>query len=351
MAGALLLALAVGACGEQKHERQQGLDQRPRNPSCLAPSTPAGMPEHLGDTGCFAPTRLREPAAGLIPYTVIAPLWSDRASKERYIALPDEGVITVGPDGDFDLPAGTVLAKVFVLDGAPVETRLFLRHADGAWAGYSYAFAPDGRDATLVGDDAAYRTIGQQEWQFPGRQHCLDCHTGAAGFTLGLELAQLDRDFTYPTGRTANQLATFAAIGLFAADPPAPAASATAPPLLDPFDATAPLPGRARSYLHANCANCHRPGGVREPNVAMDLRHSVALVNTAVCDLRPNRTDLGMGDAKLLFLGNPELSIISLRMHTPVTTVRMPPVASTVVDLDGTRLVDDWIRATNSCQE
>jgi uncharacterized repeat protein (TIGR03806 family) len=304
------------------------------------------MPSQLGATGCFDASDVRRPTPGLIPYDVIAPLWSDGAGKRRYLALPDDGVIAVDETGDFELPLGTVLAKVFLQADVPIETRLFVRHADGAWAGYSYRFADDGVDAQLVGPDAEYRQLGALEWQFPSRQHCLDCHTEAAGFSLGLELAQLDRSFAYPNGRTANQLATFAAIGLFPGGerPGGPAA------LADPRDPAAAIDSRARAYLHSNCANCHRPGGTREPNVTIDLRFSTALTATGACDARPNRTDLGLAEAKLLFPGDPTLSVVSLRMQTLVASLRMPPVASAVVDGEGVAMIDEWIRGL-SCVE
>jgi uncharacterized repeat protein (TIGR03806 family) len=338
------LAAVVAGCRGPVMQRS-GLDARPANSTCLAPATPEGMPTKLGATGCFDAVDLRRPMPGLIPYDVIAPLWSDGATKQRYLALPDSGTITADASGDLDFPVGTVLAKLFQLGDAPVEMRLFVRHADSVWAGYSYRFAEDGSDAELVGADADYRRVGEQEWQFPSRQHCLDCHTEAAGFTLGLELAQLNRDYPYPGGRTANQLTTFAAINLFSAGLRPDEVNS----LPDPGDEGAALAGRARAYLHANCGNCHRPGGTREPNVTMDLRFSTALSATATCDARPNRTDLGIADAQLLFPGDPALSIVSLRMHSLVSSLRMPPVASSVVDADGTRLIDDWIRAL-SCE-
>jgi uncharacterized repeat protein (TIGR03806 family) len=342
-AGGLVTMLA--GCGASTGT-PSGLDERPRNTTCLAPATPEGMPSQIGATGCFDPSDLRRPATGLIPYDVIAPLWSDGAAKQRYLALPDSGSITVDDSGDFDFPPGTVLAKLFLLSDVPIETRLFVRHGNGVWAGYSYRFSDDGADAQLVGADGDYRLLGTQEWQFPSRQHCLDCHTEAAGLSLGLELAQLDRPFAYPNGRTANQLTTFDAIGLFSGGM-RPGDIAALP---DPHDPEAAIGARARAYLHSNCANCHRPGGTREPNVSMDLRFSTALSATTTCDARPNRTDLGLAEAKLLFPGNPALSILSLRMQTLVASLRMPPVASSVLDGEGVGLIDEWIRGL-SCVE
>jgi uncharacterized repeat protein (TIGR03806 family) len=322
-----------------------GLDERPRNATCVAPRTPAEMPASLRATGCFDPAQLRRPAPGLIPYDVRAPLWSDGAAKERFLALPDGGRIAIGPDGDLDLPAGSVLVKTFLLDGAAIETRLFVRHGDGAWAGYSYEWARDGADARLVGDEGRNRLLGELEWYFPSRKHCLDCHTEAAGFTLGLELAQLDRELAYPGGRRANQIATWAHVGLFAREPPPPGARA---PLADPADEGAPLEARARAYLHANCANCHRPGGVKEM-VTLDLRRELPVGEMRACDAEPHKGDFGVSGARLLAPGAPERSMLSVRMRSLVGNVRMPPVASSVADERGVKLVDDWIRSMKEC--
>ena len=97
-----------------------------------------GVATQLSATGCVDPANPTVPASGLIPYEPTAPFWSDGAAKERWIGLPDGQNITVNADGDWDFPNGTVLMKNFRLDNRLVETRLFMRHPDGVWAGYSY---------------------------------------------------------------------------------------------------------------------------------------------------------------------------------------------------------------------
>src|SRR5258706_11835722 len=106
-------------------------------------------------------------------------------------------------------------------------------------------------------------------WTYPSPSQCLRCHTAAAGRSLGLETAQLERAFDYGTG-AADQLGTLEHIGLFDAPlPPAPR-----PRLPDP-DGPAPTADRARAVLHANCSFCHRPNGLgRGP---ADLRYANSL--------------------------------------------------------------------------
>lgn len=51
--------------------------------------------------------------------------------------------------------------------------------------------------------------IAGQDWIYPSEGQCMECHTSAAGFALGPETAQLNKEFTYPsTQRIANQLET-----------------------------------------------------------------------------------------------------------------------------------------------
>src|SRR5450432_1378272 len=118
-----------------------------------APPPPPGpdpFPQLLSATGCVEPTDATKPAAGLVPYEVISPLWSDGADKSRFLAIPDGSEVKIEDDGDWDFPAGSVLMKTFSVGGRKVETRLLMRHADGAWAGYSYEWNDGETDATLL---------------------------------------------------------------------------------------------------------------------------------------------------------------------------------------------------------
>jgi uncharacterized repeat protein (TIGR03806 family) len=301
------------------------------------------VPVQLSATGCVVASSPSQAAAGLVPYGVAAPFWSDGAAKERWLALPNGTSISVGADGDFTFPSGTVLMKHFRLNGNLVETRLFMRHPDGDWAGYSYEWNAQRTDATLVqgGKTAA---IGGETWTFPSGNDCLACHTPAAGFALGLETAQLNHDFTYPaTGRTANQLRTLDNIAMFTTPLGDPALQ---PRLPDPFG-SAPLAERARAYLHTNCAQCHRASGPTP--VTLDLRFSTPLSSAAACDAPPQSGDLGIANARVISPGNPDASVLLVRMNRR-DAHQMPPLASNTIDTAGVALVRDWIASLTSCQ-
>jgi uncharacterized repeat protein (TIGR03806 family) len=303
------------------------------------------MPTLLSDTGCVVAANPSAPASGLVPYDVAAAFWSDGAAKERWLGIPNGTSIAVGGDGDFTFPNGTVLMKHFRLNGTLVETRLFMRHPDGDWAGYSYEWNGQQTNATLVQGGKTV-AVGGQNWIFPSGNDCLTCHTSVAGFALGLESAQLNHDFVYASmGRTANELRTLDNISMFATPLGDPAAQPSMP---SPADAGASLGTRARAYLHTNCAHCHRSGGPTAGS--LDLRYSLLLSSTAACDAPPTAGDLGLGaSARIIAPGNPDASVLLARMNRRDAN-QMPPLASNVIDTAGVTLIRDWVASLANCQ-
>lgn len=305
------------------------------------PGQPADpFPQRLSETGCFEPADPWRPVPAMIPYAVGHPFWSDGADKHRWLAIPDGQTISVGADGDWELPIGSVLAKHFERDGQRIETRLYVRHDDGDWAGYSYAW--DGADATLVAGAVTVDAGG--DWAIPDRGECARCHTPVAGGSLGLETMQLNGDLVYEsTGRRANQLATLDHVGMFAQPPGDPAALGAYPA---PDDTSASLEDRARAYLHVNCSQCHRPDGPSRTDI--DFRYPTALVDTNACGVAGVHGDLGIAGAQIIAPGDPASSLVSSRMRRR-DAYQMPPVASSAVDEAGADLVDEWIGSLSGC--
>ena len=305
---------------------------------------PEPVADLLSATGCFDSQDPSEPASGLIPYAVAAPFWSDGADKQRWLAIPDGTTINVAADGDFQFPPGSVLAKHFRLDGELIETRLFMRHPDGGWAGYSYEWNAQQSDAALViGGKTA--DIGGQDWAFPDDNQCLSCHTAAAGSSLGLELAQLNTSLSYPsTGRAANQVETLDAIALFTSPLGDPSVH---PTLADPTGMQGTIEERARAYLHTNCAQCHRPNGPTPSS--MDLRFQTDLSATGSCGAAPQSGNLGIANALIVAPGEPDRSVLLERMSRRGDAAQMPPLATNSVDQLGVDLIRSWIEALSGC--
>ena len=214
------------------------------------------------------------------------------------------------------------------------------------WTGYTWEWNVDETEALRV-IGGSVKDIGGQDWIFPSEDECIACHNPAAGFSLGPETAQLNRDKLYPLpdgNGLADQLHTLDSIGILSAPLPA---SEVLPKLADVSDATLTLEDRARAWLHSNCAGCHRTDG---PTPAViDLRFDTLLSDTGACNADPGSGDLGIPGAKLLSLGNADASIIYARLISRDDGVMMPPLGSSIVDDAGATLVRDWIDSLNSC--
>ncbi len=330
-----------------------GFDRRPGGG---ASSAPAEHPKLLSETGLFDSIASMTPVARAIGYEVNVPLWSDGAGKGRFIVLPPGGRMGYRDEGAWELPVGTRLVKSFFLEtvrGVPasqrrLETRVIRREADG-WTAVTYVWNEAGDEAALLDGSAVVGyTVAEPDgstsevaWYFPSQADCRACHTTAAGFVLGVRTLQWNHRRTGPDGKILEQLDDAAARRLFDGDVPS-AAEAPHHPSIGDEDAA--VGERARAYLAANCAFCHRPGA--PGNASIDLRPELPLEETRLVLEPPGQGDLGLGpDALLLIPGVPEMSILVQRMRHRGSKRAMPPLATAVPDADAVALVEEWIRS------
>ena len=302
------------------------------------------VPDLLSVSGCVDPATTTQPYAGLVPYALNAPFWSDGAAKDRYIGLPNGQTISINAADDWDFPPGTVIVKNFRLNGSLIETRHLMRHPDGVWAGYTYEWNDTETEAVRVRGGKVEMKQGQ-DWVFPDEAECLQCHTTVAGVALGPETAQLNMDFTYPsTGRTHNQLETLDQIVMFSS--PLPGDVSTLPTMPDPTNTGAGLSDRARAYLHTNCAACHQPGGPTPTD--LDLRYTTSLADMNACNVAPDSGDVGIAMPLIIAPGDAARSVLVARTNRRDVD-GMPPLGSTIVDADGVALLTDWINGLANC--
>jgi uncharacterized repeat protein (TIGR03806 family) len=330
--------------------------------TCVPPLAVDQPIAKLSDTGCMDPADNKKMAASVIPYEVNSPLWSDGADKQRGMALPTGAKIHVkdcaanpseclGPadDGKWVMPIGTVMVKSFLFDGKLVETRLFVRFDATTWVGYSYKWDEAQTDATIVADervDDPFNT-GKQTvmWHLPSRMDCMTCHKETGGSTLGPETAQMNRVVS-----GMNQIDRLKALGRFEAPPASPYKAA----LATPTDTAGTVEDRARAYLAANCAFCHRPDDSDFGSI--DFRRDTAFKDMNVCGANPERGNQGVPTSLLLTPTMPLQSLIVLRMTAPPDDAggkhgRMPKIASYVVDDAAVKLISDWITAIKTCPQ
>jgi uncharacterized repeat protein (TIGR03806 family) len=332
------------------------------------PSKPVvQFPRKLSETGLFASTKDYQFAEGIVPYFVNSQLWSDHAIKDRWIAIPGKEKIRYEGSESWNFPEQTVLVKTFALEqevGNPaskrrLETRI-MHLEQNHWRGYTYIWNDAQTDAELapkegvnrkfvVKDAAAPNSTREQTWRFPSRAECTICHTMPARFVLGLSTAETNRDVETPHGKM-NQLEYFDRLGLFnrkLADAHPNAKQMTGgcdvkklAKLADPWDETQSLEARAKSYLHMNCAHCHRKWG--GGNATFWLTWYTPMNEMNLLDVKPQHGNLDIADACLLQPGHPEKSLLLSRMSR-LDEKRMPRAGSNVVDEKGVKLIREWI--------
>ncbi|PYL00906.1 MAG: hypothetical protein DME19_03465, partial [Verrucomicrobia bacterium] len=344
-----------------------GLTNRPAGTAFLKmpKSFDGALPLLLSQTGAFTDVPTLARANGLITYTVNTPLWSDGTYKTRWFSVPNDGApfiqgdqIGFATNGEWTFPAGTVFVKHFELATNDLdqtmrrrlETRLLVRGTNGAVYGLTYKWRPDYSDADLLtnslSEDIVVQTAGgtrTQTWYYPSPQDCLTCHTPAANYVLGVKTRQLNGNYLYPdSGRADNQLRTLNQLGLFY------------PPITSEFNITnyprlaavtntgATLEDRARSYIDANCAQCHRPGG---PQTTFDARYDTPLANQNILNGILAKGDLGYDHARVVVPRDILRSVLYDRMNTADSLVKMPQLARNLIDTNAVVAVADWIRS------
>jgi glucose/arabinose dehydrogenase len=356
------------------------------------------FPRKLSDSGLFRSVKghVMEPA--LIPYSVNAPLWGDKAFKQRWIGLPgaDTTIEFPGSRG-WNFPDQTVIVKSFGLEmeeGNPasrrwIETR-FLTNQKGEWFGYSYAWNDEQTEGFLVdgkGMDMPYTIktadgTRKQVWHYPSRTECMVCHSRAANWVLGLTELQMNKVHNYGTVSD-NQLRTLEHLGVFKIDwagevraamreelkakgktekeidafmdkqtrtrnqrDPVPTSMLAFAPekyrkLVDPYDAKADLALRARSYLHSNCAQCHVEAG--GGNAQIDLEFTTSVDKMKILDVKPQHHTFNLPRARLISPGHSERSVLLYRMSHRKEG-HMPPLATSMVDHEAVEMLREWIR-------
>ena len=320
--------------------------------------------------------------AGVVPYELNTPLFSDYAHKLRTVWLPEGTSAKYDDKNSFEFPVGTILSKTFyypvdasTADGKDVvlrtydsrgdfagqgldlkhvhlvETRLLVRRPDG-WVALPYVWNEAQTDAELAraGDEkplqlqAADGSRQAFTYVVPNANQCAGCH-GTDNKThriepLGPKARHLNRDHAYPDGAE-NQLLHLVKIGYLSGAP----AAQLAPRAADWQDVSQPLDRRARAYLDINCGHCHNPRGPANTSGLWLDAATTQLLRLGVCK-PPIAAGQGTGDHIFdVVPGKPAESILAYRLGSTDPGAMMPEVGRGTQHAEGLALIDAWIAA------
>lgn len=329
----------------------RGASALPSNEKLARLTSPALLPPYLSETGAFSDLTTLTPAEGVVAYDINVPFWSDGAVKRRWFCLPDPTrLVGFSRDGDWSLPTGMVWIKHFDLEltkGDPasakrLETRLLVRTAEGVF-GATYRWGESVTDAALVPERGFEEwfpirdgtSLRSQLWRYPSRSQCLLCHTAVGGLALGFNTAQMNRPC--PDGAAPrNQIGRLSAAGYFTSEV---AGLPTLRALAAATNTEASIEFRFRSYLAANCAQCHQPGG--KGRGYWDARITTPLSAAGLID-GPLMDDLENPANRVIIPGDLERSVLLTRLAL-LDYTHMPPLATSVHNTEALALLSEWI--------
>ena len=282
-----------------------------------------GAPAKLSQTcfGKLTPTLTSQTGSytNYFQYEPQYPLYSDGASKRRWVYLPPGQTINTSDPDNWIFPKGTIFYKEFSLGGQKIETRQIekLTDANGptAWRFSTYAWTTDQADAELaIGgfysqspDQLARFSAAsvQSVYKIPSTTTCLACHDGAVDVVNGFNYLQLSSRATQFNLSQASRAHFF-----------------SLPPAFPDQIPGTDLDKKVVGYIQSNCAICH--GGIG-PGTG-DFKHSSLSQKLADEPLMTTAATLN-----LITKGNPDASLLYIKFSTGL----MPQVHPITPDAQG----------------
>jgi len=317
------------------------------------------IPEKLSDYGFFAGNLAEQrPTAGVVPYALNTPLFTDYAEKLRFVKLPAGKTVAYNDTTVLAFPVGTTLIKTFYYpvdfrDPAKgrrlIETRLLVHQPEG-WKALDYVWNDGQTEAFLevAGDTKTVSYIDkagtsrQHPYVIPNLNQCKGCHNRNEAMTpIGPSVRQLNGELAYGNGWE-NQLLHWQQTAMLTGLPTM-ANCPKAPVWNDPT--TGSLNDRARIWLDVNCAHCHNPKG---PAMTSGLDLSVSAKDPTAIGLMKTPVAAGRGSGGRSYdivPGKPDESILIYRLHSTDPGVMMPELGRKTVHTESLELLRAWITA------
>ena len=351
--GCVFVLLLMLCCGPSTTEKAPVAKRV--NPAQPLIQNKTNEKQQLSDYGFF-----KTPLAQLIPeknvyaYDVNTPLFSDYASKKRFVFLPEGSSMQYAEDQKTLLfEEGSVLIKNFfypMADGKEriIETRLLVKEK-GEWKPLNYVWNDTQTDAQLNYIGAETEVVWKPEngaaktlhYTVPNWNQCKNCHISGSEITpIGLTVSQLNRKNSLLSANK-NQLAFFHEANLIK-NLPEKSNWSKLPVWNNPLTGT--VEERAKAYLDANCAYCHSPKGSAK-NSGLYLSYSET--NSRYRGVYKPPIAAGKGSGDLIYdiiPGDPEHSILLYRMKSKDPSIQMPELGRSIVHEEGVSLIEEYIK-------
>jgi hypothetical protein len=328
-------------------------------------------PRLLSQTGLYSNAATLQIDARNRAFSPQYPLWSDGASKRRWVRLPAGSQIDVSNLEKWQLPVGTRFWKEFSFQGRKVETRFLWRTSKDRWVFASYAWNDAQTDAELASESGIANIVditGGKRHSIPSVAECRSCHDSSRTETLGFDALQLsdDRDpnalHGEPLSRDMLTLRTLVDENLIT---PRRAELVTDPPRIA---SSSPITRTALGYLSTNCGSCHNrdssiaslglnlkhtePGaGNREPGAgdvhrggSLDPPECTPALATTVGRRGHWFVPEAPEESRIINPGHPESSALIRRIKSRRPISQMPPIGTVVADTAAIDLLTSWVK-------
>ncbi len=340
----------------------------------------------------------QNPNAGGVLYDLTTPLFTDYASKYRYMFVPEGKKIKYNANEVLEFPIGTVLAKTFAMpvdtsmregDEYVIETRLMILRENG-WVARPYYW--ENASSTDAGLQISSKVVPVTtthngnvmsfDYIVPSQASCLACHAvQSAGnpkvtLPIGPKSRFVNRDFDFNSTNTAglteavtrNQLEFWAEKGIFEGLP-AIEDVATTPAYQDGDEAALAnlsepeIKDRAEAYLDINCAHCHRSDltiseikladGTNLPEGYRGAAGSTGVQMEYNRDFDADPSKFGVCKTPVagglnaypqdVVPSRADLSYLKFRVETTESRHKMPELGRTTSHSEGVDLITAWI--------
>ena len=319
--------------------------------------TPAPVaPRFLSQTGLYSDAATLKIDARNRTFSPQYPLWSDGATKRRWVRLPVGSKIDVADLGNWELPVGTKFWKEFSFKGKKVETRFLWRTSKNNWVFASYAWNASQSDAELASETGIpniAEIVEGKRHSIPSVSECRSCHDSSRTETLGFNALQLstDRD---PNALHAEPLAGDMLTVKTLVDEdlvtPRRPELVTNPPRIA---AESPITRAALGYLSTNCGSCHNGQG-SIASLGLNLKYTVTETPDAFTCASALATSVNrrghwvvpeaQDESRIINPGHPESSAMIRRIKSRRPISQMPPIGTVVADKEAVDLLTTWVQ-------